>query len=276
MKKSVIIALSMILMVSITGCSLKKEKIVKKEKKEEIKSLILATDPNFPPFTYYDGNNIKGIDVEIAEMIADELDVDFEIKDIKFEQIFSSLKSGRANIAGSGITITDERKKKVGFTVPYFKTKIVIVSKEGSDISEFTRILGKRVGVQKETVGDALITKELGGEKITRYDKGIEAIEALKLGEIECAIMDEVEAQELIKDEIGFYTIDTNYPEQEYAFAFDKKSSLAKKVDKVIKKLQEDGSIEEIIKAYIKTAEMQDDEISVEDEGISAEETMAE
>ena len=97
------------------------------------KQLVLATNAEFAPFEYVEYNDgVKtyyGIDMEIAKIIADELDMELVIEDMKFETVVGSVGNNGVDIAMSGLTITAEREQVVNFSTPYFAEDIVVICK---------------------------------------------------------------------------------------------------------------------------------------------------
>ena len=81
-------------------------------------TLVMATNASFPPYEYYDGEIIVGIDVEIADAIAAKLGYGFEISDMDFDSIIPAIQSGKASFGMAGMTVTDERAMLVNFSEP--------------------------------------------------------------------------------------------------------------------------------------------------------------
>lgn len=92
--------------------------------------LVLATSADFPPYEYYEGTDIVGIDIEIGKAVADKLGRVLEVQDMKFDAIIPSVDSGKADIGFSGFTVTDERKLMINFTENYAHSKQVILVRE--------------------------------------------------------------------------------------------------------------------------------------------------
>ena len=97
------------------------------------KQLVLATNAEFPPFEYVENKDgvrtYYGIDMEIAKLIAYELDMELVIEDMKFETVVGSVGNNGVDIAMSGLTITAEREQVVNFSTSYFAEDIVLVCK---------------------------------------------------------------------------------------------------------------------------------------------------
>ena len=90
-------------------------------------TLVMATNAYFQPYEYYDGDNIVGIDVDIAQAICDKLGYDLKVEDMEFDAIVNAVKSGKADFGAAGMTVTEDRKKSVDFTDPYTTAEQVII-----------------------------------------------------------------------------------------------------------------------------------------------------
>ena len=90
-------------------------------------TLTMATNATFPPYEYYDGDNIVGIDVDIAQAICDKLGYDLKVEDMEFDAIVNAVKSGKADFGAAGMTVTEDRKKSIDFTDPYTTAEQVII-----------------------------------------------------------------------------------------------------------------------------------------------------
>ena len=91
--------------------------------------LVMATNATFPPYEYVDGDAYKGIDVEVAQAIADKLGMELDIRDVEFGSIIAGVQSGKFDMGMAGMTVTDERAKQVDFSNPYTKSIQVVITK---------------------------------------------------------------------------------------------------------------------------------------------------
>ncbi len=94
------------------------------------KQLVVATNAEFAPWEYKEGNKYYGIDMEIAKLIADELDLELVIDDMQFNMVVGAVGKNAVDIAMSGITITAERMDVINFSTPYYTESIVVVCKK--------------------------------------------------------------------------------------------------------------------------------------------------
>lgn len=154
MKKmlSVLLCLAMLLGVcALTGCG-------------EQKEIIVQTNAFFAPFEYYVGEEIKGVDVEIMNLVGEKMDKKVTFKNVEFSAIIDNVAAGKVCDAGAaGITVTDERKEKVDFSTPYYTSvqyvifaadsDIAIKSGENGDYIVWEAMAGKTIGTQTDTTG---------------------------------------------------------------------------------------------------------------------------
>ena len=114
----------------------------KNEISEEVEKIIMVTEAGFAPYEFYEGEEIVGVDVEIAKKIAEKTGKELEIKDTDFDSIINEVKTGKADFAAAGLSITPERLEEVDFSVEYAVSKQVIVVKNEStaeSIEDFKR-----------------------------------------------------------------------------------------------------------------------------------------
>ena len=129
------------------------------------KTLKMATNAYFPPYEYYDGDKIVGIDADIAQAIADKLGMELVIEDMEFNSIISAVQSGNVDFGMAGMTVTEDRLKNVDFSESYATGVQVVIVKADSDYQKPEDLTGKKVGVQLATTGDiyASASVEEGG-----------------------------------------------------------------------------------------------------------------
>ena len=219
--------------------------------------LTMATNAYFPPYEYYDGDKIVGIDAEIAEAIAKELGLELEIKDMQFDSIITSVKEGSADFGLAGMTISEDRLKEVDFSISYASGVQSVIVKEGSPIKTVDDLFAEgatyKAGVQLGTTGDQYASGDLGEDRVTQYTNGNEAVVALLGGDIDCVIIDNEPAKAFVEKNEGLVILDTSYADEDYAACFKQENdALREAVDAAIKKLTEDGTIDAIIDKYIK------------------------
>ena len=215
-------------------------------------TLVMATNAEFEPWEYHDGDSIVGIDVEIAQAIGEKLGMNVEIEDMAFDSIIPAVTSGKADFGAAGMTVTEERLQSVDFTDTYAEASQVIIVKEGSDITGSDGLVGKKVGVQLGTTGDLLSTDLVGDENVERYNKGFEAVQALLQDKIDAVVIDGAPAKAFVSQSEGLVILDEALSQEEYAIAVKKgNTELLDKINAALVELKEDGTIDEIVNKYI-------------------------
>ncbi len=254
MKKILALVLSLVLVTCLfAGCN-------STGKTANEGKLTMATNAAFPPYEYVEGGKIVGIDAEIAQAIADKLGLELQIDDMEFDSIIEAVKGGKADVGLAGMTVTDERKEEVNFTVSYATGIQVIIVKNDSKITKaddlFAEGANHTIGVQRNTTGDIYTTGDIedkGLGKIERYSKGADAVAALKTGKVDCVVIDSEPAKAFVKENEGLKILDTEYIEEQYAIAMSKDNpELFEKVNKALQELIDDGTVQKIIDKYIK------------------------
>ena len=224
--------------------------------------LTMATNAEFPPYEYYEGDTVTGIDVEIAQAIAVKLGLTLQVEDMEFDSVISAVQGGKADIGMAGMTVTEERLEEVNFTESYATGVQVIIVTEDSDITSaddlFAEGANHTIGVQLATTGDLYTTEDIeaaGLGTVDRYNKGADAVMALKNGKVDCVVIDNEPAKAFVEANEGLKILETEYVTEDYAIAVSKDNeALHTAVDAALQELIADGTVQSIIDKYI-TAE---------------------
>lgn len=263
-KKALSLILVAAMALSVAACGAKKEETAEKPaateesatedaaSKKEV--LVMATNAEFPPYEYYEGQEIVGIDAEIAAAVAEKLGCELKIEDMAFDSIIPAVQSGKADFGLAGMTVREDRLAFVNFSETYTHATQVVILAEDSDVASISDLEGKRVGVQLGTTGD-LYSEGIADATIERYNKGFEAVQALAQGKIDAVIIDNEPAKVFVKEAEGLKILDEAFTEEDYAMAIAKDNTeLLENVNAALAELKADGTLQEIIDKYI-TAE---------------------
>ena len=242
LKKIIAATLALCMLLCFAGCGEKDDN-----------KLIMGTNATFPPYEFVDDNGeIAGIDAEIAQAIADKLDMELEINDMEFESLITACAGGSVDMVLAGMTVSDERKESVNFSESYATGVQVIIVKEDSEIATVDDLDGKTIGTQTGTTGDIYCTDDYGQDLVKQYASGALAVEALKNGQVDCVVIDNEPAKNFVKANEGLKILDTEYVTEDYAIAIAKDNDeLLKKVNDALAELKADGTIDKIINKYI-------------------------
>lgn len=170
------------------------------EGKEEIH---MATNAQFPPYEYYDGDKIVGIDAEMAAAIADKLDMKLVIDDMEFDTIITAVQTGKADFGMAGMTVTEDRLKNINFSSSYATGIQSVIVPSGSKITTVDDLYAEGatylVGTQKGTTGDIYAEGDFGADRVMKYASGNEAVQALITGKVDCVIIDNEPAKAYVE-----------------------------------------------------------------------------
>lgn len=241
MMKKFFIIFSLLSILFITGCN--------KNENE----LVLVTEAGFAPYEYYEDGEIVGVDIEIARIIASKLNKELVIKDVSFDFLINEVKSGKADFAAAGISITDERKKEVDFTKEYTISNQVVVVKKNSSIKSFDELKNKKIAVQLGTVADLYVEENYPDATLITHKKYLSAVEDVKAGKADCIIMDNLPALEIVKENNDLKIMDGILFQDKYGMIVKKgNTELKKQIDDILEQLINDGTIDNLILKYSK------------------------
>lgn len=244
MKWSKIIITSLIIILSIffmTGCT--------KNENE----LVLVTEAGFAPYEYYEDGEIVGVDIDIAKEIAKELGKELVIKDVSFDFLINEVKSGKADFAAAGISITPERAEEVDFTMEYTTSNQVVVVRKDSEIKTFDDIKNKKIAVQLGTVADLYVEENYKKATIVSHKKYLSAVEDVKTKKADCIIMDELPAKEIVSENDSLKILDGILFQDKYGMIVKKgNNELKEQINKVLERMINDGTIDELVLKHSK------------------------
>ena len=251
MKKNLSRVVSVLLLVAmsamlVVGCGSKKSGMTVEEGK-----LIRGTNAAFPPYEYYEGDTIVGIDAEIAQAIADELGLELVIEDMEFDGIIGAVTAGKVDMGLAGMTVTEDRLENVNFSDTYAHASQVVIVTNDSEIATVDDLANKTVGVQLGTTGD-IYAEDIEGVTLERYNKGFEAVQSLLTGKIDAVIIDEQPAKAFVSQNEGIKILEEKFTDEDYAAAIAKDNTeLVEAVNKALANLKSSGKLDEIVAKYI-------------------------
>ncbi len=220
------------------------------------KTYTVGTSADFPPFEYIENGQFVGFDMDLIREIAKIAGFEVKFVDMSFDSLIPALRAGQIDIAIAGMTITDERKQVVDFSIPYWTADQSIVVRADSDLS-ITVLFGKyKIGVQTGTTGDLwcsdeLVAKNILPEKnLKRYDTFILALSDLLNKNIDAIVLDSPVANRFAATK-PVKVIGVIVTGEQYGIAVKKgNSELLKAINNALKVLQETGKIAELIDKY--------------------------
>lgn len=218
----------------------------KNEISEEVEKIIMVTEAGFAPYEFYEGEEIVGVDVEIAKKIAEKTGKELEIKDTDFDSIINEVKTGKADFAAAGLSITPERLEEVDFSIEYAVSKQVIVVKNESNAETIEDFKGKKVAVQLGTIADLVLSDENPEVELVQHKKYLLAVEDLKADKVEAIVLDSLPAQEIVAKNPEFKILEKELLVDKYGIAVQKgNKELLDDINEVLKELMDNKKIED-------------------------------
>ncbi len=201
------------------------------------------TNAFFPPFEYYQGKDIVGVDVEVMDRVGEKLGKTMEIVNTEFDYIIEYVATGKGKIGAAGITITPERQERVDFSIPYYTSVQYIIVKESVEVSldedgnaDWTNLEGMKIGVQTNTTGDIFVSYELGdhpedeytgclyekNSELVQCSDALVAVEKLKKDQLDVVVIDSLPAQHIVRNQTGIKCYPLVNAEEAYAICVTK------------------------------------------------------
>lgn len=227
---------------------------------EAIKSagvINVATSADFAPFEFHaliDGKDqIVGADIDLVNEIADQLGVTVNILDLDFNAVLTALQQGKADIAVSGISATEERKQTFDFTDNYFtpEQKLVINKDNASAYTSIDSFANKKVGAQKGSIQESIVQSQFADSQLVSIAKVPNLINELKQGSIDGLVLESAVADSYVAQNDDLMVTDVALEvssDDSYAIALPKGSTeLQAELNKILKELDENGTISEYV-----------------------------
>ena len=214
--------------------------------------LHMSTNAAFPPYEMTtDDGGFEGIDVEIAQAIAEKLGLELQIDDMDFTAALEAVQAGMSDMAMAGITVNEERLAVMDFSDTYATGVQVVIVKEGSDVT-LDNLGEQLIGVQNGTTGWQFCSDDFGDDHVAAFDNGITAVQALVNDQVDCVVIDQGPAEVFVSENPGLTILETEYAIEDYAIGVNKgNTALLDAINGALAELQEDGTIQSIIDKYI-------------------------
>lgn len=222
-------------------------------------TLIMGTSPDFPPYESVDAKNsgeIIGLDIDIAKHILSELGYELKIESIDFSGLIAALQSGRVDFVMSGMSATEERKKSVDFSEPYYFARNTIVSKSEFSYQTLDDLKGKIVGAQLGSVQEAAANQVEGAAEVRKLNKIADLISEINSNRIDAAIVEDAVAIEMTNANPGLSMsfLPADESDGGYAIAFPKGSPYVEPFNSVIAEMKENGKLDELLQKWFPEA----------------------
>lgn len=222
--------------------------------------LVMGTNAAFPPFEFTTSTGLvgefDGIDVAIANNIAESMGKTLEVADMDFDGLIAAVSTGKVDMVAAGMTATDERRQSVDFSDTYFvASQVMVVAADNTDITKADDLKeGKKVGVVLGYTGDGIVTDDLqvAEENITRANRGIDIVQDVKNGKLDAVVIDSATGKALAeKNGLKVVEDPEAFESEEYAIAVKKgNTELLEKINATLAEMKANGEIDELAVKY--------------------------
>lgn len=255
------LGLALGLVASLTACSGDSKKGANESGLNTVESgkLHMSTNAQFPPYEMTtDDGGFEGIDVEVAQAIAEKLGLELVIDDMGFDAALTAVQTGQSDIVMAGVTVNEERLAVMDFSDSYATGVQVIIVKEGSPIQTVDDLANAQmIGTQKGTTGYIYCSAPVeedgyGEDHVTAYDSGALAVMALMNDQVDAVVIDNEPAKSFVAANEGLKILDTEFAVEDYAIGVDKgNTQLLDAINGALKELIQDGTVQSIVDKYI-------------------------
>ncbi|WP_298831511.1 amino acid ABC transporter substrate-binding protein [uncultured Campylobacter sp.] len=216
-------------------------------------TLKVATEGTFSPFSYYnDKNELVGYDVDVARAVAEKLGLKIEFLTAPWDAMLAAFDAGKADAVFNQVSITDERKKKYEYSVPYTVVYgAIIVHKDNNDIKSFEDLKGKK-NADSATSNWAQVAKKYGAQNVT-VDSFAKSMELLIARRVDTVVRDNTVFYDFLKQRPDApIKIAAKLKDVDYSAAIVQKGNkeLADQISKALNELKAEGKLKEISLKY--------------------------
>lgn len=221
-------------------------------------TIIVATNPEYPPFEYVEGEETVGYDIDMWKAIAEKAGLTYEIEAMDFDAVISAVAADPNTIGLSGISITDERKLTVAFSKGYINAGLVVIVKADSGFETADQLKGKLIGVQLGTTSDFAAEEITGMENVSQYKTFLNAVMDLQGNKLDAVIIDKPVGQAILAslNDPNLVIVDMGLQADWYGIEVNKNNpELLAKIDAALDALEAEGFFEKLAVKYFSSSE---------------------
>lgn len=229
------------ILLSLVGCG------EQKKHPEGKKPLIVITSPDNPPFEFKDtaqgGDKVIGLEMDIIQKLAERLGRPVQVVETDFAGILPALQAGRADLAVATITVTDERRKSVDFSDPFYTFDSALLVSEDSSIGSEKDLSSKKLGVQTGSSHEIMAhnwEKVTPDMSVVSFNKIGALVQEVKNGRLQAILTEDTTAHKIAASTPGLKVVAVGMPGEPVAIAFPKGSPLVEPINKALKEMKED------------------------------------
>ena len=218
------------------------------------KTLIVGTEPTFPPFEFTKDDKYVGFDLDLTDAIIKQMGSKMEFKSMGFDALIPAVQSGQIDLIAAGLDATPEREKQVAFSDPYFTQNgyIIIVRKDNDDIKDWADLEGKNVGAQVGTQ-QVKLAQEAKAAQVKQLDSNSQAFMELQAKTLDAVAIDQPVGMYYLKQggDKDLKIVGTSKGANGMVFAVKKENKeLQAAVNKALKEIKANGTYDKIFEKW--------------------------
>lgn len=231
---------------------------------QERGTLIVGTSADYAPFEFHileDGQDkIVGLDIDIAQAIADELGVELQVEDMDFEGLLPAMSSGSVDIILAGMSATEERRQSVDFSDVYYinEQSVIVLAENADEYNSIESLAGLEVGAQSGTTQEEIANEQLPESTLVSLARIPNLILEVQNGSLAAVVIERTVGQGYVdaNDDLAFADVPVEYDDNGVAVALPQdEEALKELLNSTIATLQEDGSIDRFMQENTELAE---------------------
>ena len=217
--------------------------------------LRVVTDATFPPMEFVKDGQRTGFDVDLVEALGKEMGRKIEWIDIDFKGLIPALQSGRADMAMSAIYITDDRRKVVDFSDPYYAGGLVVLTKKEGPIKSLKDLDGKKVAVQVGTKSVQFLKDNFPKAKRVEVEKNQEMFNLAQIGRADAAVTGKPAAKLYAQSHPDMTVLAEQITTEEYGMALPKNQpATTEAINAALKKIKANGVYDKLVAKWFESA----------------------
>lgn len=212
--------------------------------------IVIGNSPDYPPYESMDGTTRVGFDIDIMNAMAEKMGLKIEWRTMSFDSIIAAVNMGQVDIGFSGFSITEDRKKSVDFSNPYFASGQVIVTRPGSSIKSGDDLKGKKIAVQLGTTGQEAAEK-IENAEVIKPETYSTAFMMLTSESVDAVVADIPVAEEYAKKQ-KLVIAPEKLSFEENAIVIPKGNpKLVENLNKALEAVKKDGTLDKLIAKWM-------------------------
>ncbi len=218
---------------------------------------VLGLDDSFPPMGFRDeSGEIVGFDIDLAREVCRRMGVELKLQPIDWDAKILDLNSRDIDVIWNGLSIDDERKKKISFSKPYIANRQIVIVQAGSGLDTKADLAGRTLGLQLGSTADSAVQSDSDTaatlKEVVKYQDNVQALMDLETGRIDGVVVDEIMGRYYISKKPGVYDVASEaFAAEEYGIGFRKgELAFVAEVDRILDEMVKDGTATAISEAW--------------------------